>query len=290
VQALPQLPQLALSVFTSVQMAPAPVPHGFGVDAGQVQPLETQFWPPGHALPQPPQFWGSVAVLVQLPEQSCSPERQTALQALLTQLSPAGQAFPHPPQLAASFDVSVHSAPASEPQSVSPARQVVEQWPVPSQTCPEGQALPHAPQLFGSPLVFVQVPLHGFSPVGQLMAQCPSLQASPAPQIVPQPPQFAGSERKFTQAMPPSRVVQAEVDAGQAQAPAAPSSWGGQALPQTPQFCESEASWVQPPSQSVPLAAAQLAAALAAATHWPETQAFPAAQSAFDVHGAGVAE
>jgi hypothetical protein len=82
--------------------------------AGLVQaPLQTVGWllgqthlpalqlaPAGHRLPQWPQLFGSLAVLVQMLPQSCWPVGQT--QAPLTQVAVAGQALAHLPQLLAS--------------------------------------------------------------------------------------------------------------------------------------------------------------------------------------------
>jgi hypothetical protein len=48
-----------------VQKAPAPVPQAFGVAAGQAQLPFEQAWPAGHAMPQPPQLFGSFEVVAQ---------------------------------------------------------------------------------------------------------------------------------------------------------------------------------------------------------------------------------
>lgn len=63
------------------------------------------------------------------------------------------------------------------------------------QVCPPAQARPHIPQLLLSLAVFVQV---AAMPVPQVVcpaaqAHMPITQVRPAPQAVPQAPQFAGS-------------------------------------------------------------------------------------------------
>ena len=268
-----QTPQFALSVWRFVQRAEAPEPQAFGTAAGQVQLLPEQLWPPGQAVPQPPQFCGSLVTSVHLLEQSFSPATQTTAQLLDTQLSPAGHALAQPPQLRASLVVSVHFAPPSGPQRLSPARHWVEQWPVPSQTWPVGQAFPQPPQLVGSLVVSVHLPPQAVSLAGQLMAHFASEHVSPGGQAVPQAPQLAGSVWRSWQATPPSAVRQVEFGAAQTQAPAAQVCSGEQTLLQAPQLRRSEDSCVQPPSHSVPPAAAQLACWLSAGTHslWRHT-------------------
>jgi hypothetical protein len=73
-----------------------------------VQSPAEQRWPAAQALPQIPQFCGSVLRLVQRAEapepQACGAAAGQA-QAALEQAWPAGQTMPQPPQLLASLMV-----------------------------------------------------------------------------------------------------------------------------------------------------------------------------------------
>lgn len=77
-----------------------------------------QFCPGMQALPQPPQFFGSVSTSMQALLQSLVSPPQP--QAPLRHEAPAPQDFPQPPQFEGSVAVSVHV----EPQSASPAGHV----------------------------------------------------------------------------------------------------------------------------------------------------------------------
>jgi hypothetical protein len=69
-QALPQPPQFALLLFTSVQTPPQSAwPVGHDMVTRQVPPM--QLCPVGQALPQAPQLRASVAVSAQVPAQFC---------------------------------------------------------------------------------------------------------------------------------------------------------------------------------------------------------------------------
>jgi hypothetical protein len=92
-----------------------------------------------------------------------------------------------------------YAAPPSGEQSVWPCVHVDWHCP-PLQTCCAPHVTPHAPQFWLSALVFAQYgrPPSGVhsvlvpaSPPAHEAEQAPSLQTSPAPQVIPQPPQFA---------------------------------------------------------------------------------------------------
>jgi hypothetical protein len=93
----------------------------------------SQTWPAVQAVPQPPQWVGSVCVSTQRPEQSVSLPLQPHVPVL--QVSPTAQVFPQPPQFSGSVFVSTHCA----PQLVVPARQLAAQMPL-EQTSPVLQA------------------------------------------------------------------------------------------------------------------------------------------------------
>lgn len=87
-QALPQVPQLFLSLLRSVHLPPQ--------QPGVVPLVQT--------MPQPPQLFLSVCSFTQVPLQQFSPEvlQSPALpqvQAPLTHVSPEAHMWPHPPQL-----------------------------------------------------------------------------------------------------------------------------------------------------------------------------------------------
>ena len=98
--ALPQVPQLALSVFVFAQIgAPPPSPPA-SAPPHNVSPCwqltaHAPFehtWPDGHALPQVPQLARSVFVLTQVtpasPVQLVSPGAQTIVHALFAHATP----------------------------------------------------------------------------------------------------------------------------------------------------------------------------------------------------------
>ena len=130
-----------------------------------------------------PQFRGSTSVLAQLPEQHCSPTPpqlspqapQLALVPRVTQDPPQQawldpQLFPQPPQWLTLVSVSTHDVP---PQQLRPP---VHAGLLPHMQVPSAQVSPvaHAGVQSGAP-------------------QTPALQTWPAPQTLPQLPQFAAS-------------------------------------------------------------------------------------------------
>jgi hypothetical protein len=83
---------------------------------GMVQRLATHVSPVAQGMPQPPQFFGSVVVLVQPVGQHVSVPVQTGpplhdggvWQVAPTQVSPVGQGVPQAPQFFGSVSMSVH--------------------------------------------------------------------------------------------------------------------------------------------------------------------------------------
>jgi hypothetical protein len=70
------------------------------------------------------------------------------------------------------------------------------------QTSRGPQVTPQAPQFLRSVLVLTQAPLHSVSPAAQPLMHCPFKHASEPRHALPQPPQFIGSTRGSTQALP----------------------------------------------------------------------------------------
>jgi len=142
----------------------------------------------GQATPHPPQFWGSVLVALQRPEQ---------------QVSASAQAVPHVPQCASVVSRSKHP---DGLHSVSPGRHV--QAPPTQRVIPERvHAVPQPPQCAGSVSVFTHVlPQAVGSDVGH--RHVPSTQTSFVsgqawPHAATVVPQFAGSVSQFVQRAPP---------------------------------------------------------------------------------------
>jgi hypothetical protein len=111
-------------------------PHSFW-------PLEHPHWPPlqaapaGQTIPQVPQLFESVEVLVQAVPHWVCPVLQLELHWLLLQTGAEdGQTFPQLPQLLAS-DVT-----HDDPHSIPDEQAHLPAW----QLCPDWQTVPHAPQ------------------------------------------------------------------------------------------------------------------------------------------------
>jgi hypothetical protein len=207
---MPHLPQFWLSLCVSVQ----PLPQQLSVPVHAGPPLQApthlpawQVCPPPHARPHLPQFELSVCVLEQPFEQHCSPLVHTGpplQEAASTHFPPrqvccAPHTFPQTPQFCVSLSGSVH-----------PLEQ--HSWPL-AQTGP---------------------PLQLICPW-----QNPPMHFCPAPQDKPQPPQFAGSDEKTTQAFPqqlcPAPHPFPPLHTGRHWPPEQAES-GGHAFPQTPQL------------------------------------------------------
>jgi hypothetical protein len=212
-QTTPHPPQLFGSLLVSMQplgqqVSPVgqagPPLHMVGI----VQTLMTQVSPAGQTTPHPPQFFGSVAVLVHIASQQTSPVAQTphvgGWQMPPAQLSPVGQAFPHLPQLFGSVSMSVQPVwqHCSTPvQTGPPLHDIGGVHTPPTHVSPVAQTSPHPLQFFGSVLVSVH-PLgqHCSTPVqtGPPLQVAAALQTapthvSPGAQAMPHPPQLSGS-------------------------------------------------------------------------------------------------
>ena len=148
-QMWPQLPQLEGSSTRMVQTW-LPWPPQWVKLPWQVQAPAEQAWYGPQAVPQAPQFAGSVCRLVQaVPHRSgVAPPQPTVLatHAPEEQSWPAGQAVPQAPQFAGSVCTSVQNEtePTVQVFGVLPA-QVVAQTP-PVHTSPAGQVSPQLPQ------------------------------------------------------------------------------------------------------------------------------------------------
>jgi hypothetical protein len=169
----PQPPQLLESEDRSTQVFPqSVVPAGHA----QVPPVQTPFV--GHAVPQAPQWSGSlsrlahvlVSPVVQIngavPGQAQDPSLQTAP---LT-----GQALPHAPQ---SVGAEATSTQAGEPAQFVTVLGVPSQEQTPFEQTPSPHSCPHWPQLFASVDRSTHRPLQSTWPAGH--AQVPSVQLAP---------------------------------------------------------------------------------------------------------------
>jgi hypothetical protein len=119
---LPHVPQLFASLFVSTHLPPhaeSPPPH----ERPQTPAVHEGVAPDavGHALAQPPQFAGSVAVLTQEPLQSVRVGSHGVVQALATQLWPGVQTVAHAPQWFGSEVVSTHWPEHWVPAAQTPA-------------------------------------------------------------------------------------------------------------------------------------------------------------------------
>ena len=193
----------------------------------------------GHVLPQPPQFFGSLPVLVQVPWQSTSLRPQVRTGPARCCCPPG--VFPQAPQLFGSVfsetQVPLHeTVPAAqlhiEPTQTWVAPQITEQlpqwlWSLPRLThdwphCTSGgvhwdtqvpcwqkrfpaQTVLQPPQLFGSLITSWHAPLQNSWPEGQVHS--PLVQVCPGPQALPQAPQLLLSLPVSTQVMPTGRLA-----------------------------------------------------------------------------------
>jgi transcriptional regulator with XRE-family HTH domain len=111
------------------------------------------------------------------------------------QVSPAAQAPPQRPQFAVSVRVSTQPLSQTvwpDGQTHAPAAQL----------CPVGQRVPHSPQWFASLCGSTHIPAHTLRGALHPDVQTPSTHPLPAPQALPQAPQFSPSAMMFTQ-LPP---------------------------------------------------------------------------------------
>src|SRR5262249_25570605 len=130
----------------------------------QAPPLHTL--PPVHAIPQPPQFCGSLDGSTQAPAQSMVPTGQLITQTPPLHTAPAGQTAGQLPQWSGSVWRSTQTPPQTD--------------------MPTGHCA-------GSLLVSTQARLHGVSAREHDMLHCPTSQTCPAAQATPQAPQLCGS-------------------------------------------------------------------------------------------------
>jgi hypothetical protein len=230
-QALVQLPQWLLSVDGSTQT----LLHK-SWPAGQPQTPPWQDCPTPQSCPQEPQFWGSVLVSTQAPEQLVSLGAHPDWHSEPLQTGFGGwQVWPQLPQLLGSVAVFTQTP----PQLVRPFGQTSTQLP-PWHTWFNGQRLPQLPQLLGSVFVLVQVPLQRTSPVEQFAAHTPMSQRSMLGQTWLHWPQLLGSMFVFVHTPP-----QLCWPVGQAQVPDWQIWLAVQALVQLPQCCGSICSLTQ---------------------------------------------
>jgi hypothetical protein len=167
----------------------------------------TQLLPGPQAMPQPPQFWGSLRVLAHpagqhdCPEPQTGPPLQVAVQLPAEQFSPVGQALPQKPQFWGSLVVSEQpdgqqlwlGAQDGPPLQVGPAHMPI------TQESPSGQTLPQEPQ-FSKSLEVSEQPdaQHTWTPVQtgppwQELTQPLLTHEPPGAQAKPQAPQLPGS-------------------------------------------------------------------------------------------------
>jgi hypothetical protein len=115
----------------------------------------TQALPVAHFVPQAPQLFGSLELLVHVPAQFSWPDWQEVTHAPVLHSVPDEQAWLQVPQLLLSDCRSTHAVPqrvALGPHAAAPHIPPEQVWPVP-------HALPQAPQLLGSVLRAVQTEL-----------------------------------------------------------------------------------------------------------------------------------
>jgi hypothetical protein len=208
-QLVPHAPQLLESVCRSV--------HAVGhsdVPLGQTHAPAEQIPPGKQAMPQLPQFCGSVDVSEQRSSQQLSDELQNAVGVIdghpphevgcdkSTQLPsqhPGGfppHCRPQTPQFIGSYPVSTH-APAHGVCMV-PAGIVGHTQAPPAQVDPAimlWQSTPQNPQFIGSLFVSTQALPHTICPVGH--SQTPVTQLAPLAHAAPHSPQLAGSLDRF---------------------------------------------------------------------------------------------
>src|ERR1041384_2453334 len=148
---------------------------------------------PAHALPQLPQFDGSVPKLTHSPSQRVSPSGHRQFPPVHF-VSPV-QTVPQLPQLRLSVVRSMHAP----PQSVRPGPHVLMHAPV-LQTVPFAQLFPHVPQFWGSTETSAHWPLHDSLPAGHRHSP-PAHVAGPRQGLLHAPQLFESNERS-TQAPP----------------------------------------------------------------------------------------
>jgi hypothetical protein len=145
-------------------------PQFFGSVILLVQPLQQSGVAPEHCVPHAPQFSASVAVLLHIPPQHVSAPLHGA---------------PQPPQ----FSPSVRGSTHCPPQISRGAGQPFEQAPS-THAFPVPQSLPQLPQFFGSLFVFVHTAPHAVALPGHV--HTPSTHEAPFGHVPHPPPSRAG--------------------------------------------------------------------------------------------------
>lgn len=150
------------------------------------------FWqtPDAQVLLHPPQFAGSFATSRHCVPHATCPDGHVAVQPPAAQnLELGGHALPQLPQLAGSVELSTHRLP-----QVSP-RQVPGTQPPAEHASLIAHAWPQVPQLLGSAAASTHPPPHARKPPLQVATQAAASQNGfVAVQVMPQPPQFTGSD------------------------------------------------------------------------------------------------
>ncbi len=150
VQRLPQRPQLAVSLVTSVQV---PLHTRLGDGHGVTQSPLVQSCPDSQRLPQRPQLPMSLVTDVQLEPHSTRGAGHEARHVPPPQTWPAAQARLHAPQCAPLVCGSTHVPPQSDCPTGHTQRP-------PEHAVPSGHAAPHPPQLALSDAVSMQFSPH----------------------------------------------------------------------------------------------------------------------------------
>ena len=259
--AMPQLPQLVLSVRVSVSQPSLGTPLQSAKPAAH-PPVGITHAPAthdcadtcgrAHAAPHAPQFAVEVCVSVSQPfgaTPSQSPKeglQRTTVHIPAVHPSTvvfgSAQTAPQPPQLLGSMRVSAQRVtPPSPPHVTRGGAQVVPHAP-PEHTCPAPHVVPHAPQLALSVCRFAQLAPHTVSPAPQFGRHVPAEHAWPAGQCVPHAPQLWSSVRRFTHSVPHA-VCPAGHDT--LHIPAMQTLPAGQTVPQVPQLERSDARSAQ---------------------------------------------
>jgi hypothetical protein len=275
---MPQPPQLVGSVVVSLQpvVQHASVPLQAGPPLHAVVDMHlppAHLSPDAHGIPQPPQLFGSVLVLLHPSLQQASMPVQAGpplhpiidWHLLSTQVSVAAHAWPQLPQSLGSLVVSLHPSMqhASEPLQGGPPLHVVVDWHLlATQVSPGGQGIPQPPQ---SLLLLVVSSHPSLQQAREPVQAGPPLHVvvdwhllathlSPVGQGIPQPPQFSGS--LFVSVHPTEQQVSPPVQAGSpwqllpgTQRLSTQDSPGAHGWPQLPQFLGSLEVSAQPVAQ-----------------------------------------
>ncbi len=183
---------------------------------------DAQVWPAAQAVPQEPQFRGSLETSVQT---AAAPAPQTCFGATQVQvddeqISPAMQTFPQAPQLEALEAVSRQVPVAGSPGQSATVAGAVSQTHAAAEQVPRPQARPHDPQWAASVCLLTQERPH-VSGLSAGQAQRPAAQPAPALQVTLHRPQWRGSLDRSTQTLPQAVWPAGQVSGVDVQPPAA---------------------------------------------------------------------